>query len=150
MRVVLFQTEIAGNFGAVLRTAACFSTPVTAIEPLGFPLDAKALRRAAMDYGRAGELERMPNWRAYMDVHTARRVLLTTRADTLLPDFAFWPGDHLVFGNEGHGAPDEVHEACGEAVRIPIAGRSLNLSNSVAIALFEALRQTGGLGSGTA
>jgi len=146
MRIVLYKTEIAGNFGAVLRTAACFSTPVTAIEPLGFPLDAKALRRAAMDYGKATELARHPDWDAYATT-PARRILFTTRATTTLPDFAFCPDDHLVFGNEGHGAPDAVHAACDHSVRIPIAGRSLNLSNSVAIALFEALRQTDGFAS---
>ena len=146
LRVVLFQTEIAGNFGAVLRTASALGVPVEAVEPLGFPLDAKALRRAAMDYRSGVAMARHRDWGAYVDAYPdARRVLMTTRGDVVLQDFAFAPGDHLVFGNEGSGAPELVHEAADARVRVPMRGRSLNLSVAVGITLFEALRQTGGL-----
>ena len=147
-KVILHQPQIAGNFGAVLRTAACFGAGVGAVEPFGFPLDAKALRRAAMDYGAGVDLERFPSWNAYREAHPeARRVLLTTRGAEPLSGFAFAPGDHLVFGNEGSGAPDPVHADAHARVLIPIAGRSLNLSNAVAITLFESLRQLGRLPS---
>ena len=145
MRIVLHQTQIAGNFGAVLRTAACFGLDMEAIEPLGFPLDAKALRRAAMDYGAGVELTRHASWRAYREAHPeARRVLLTTRGATPLGGFAFAPGDHIVFGNEGSGAPQHVHAEADARVVIPIRGRSLNLSNAVAVTAWEARRQLGG------
>ena len=146
MRIVLYQTEIAGNFGAVLRTASAFGVPVEAIEPLGFPLDAKALRRAAMDYRSGVEMTRHRDWSSYAESYPeARRVLMTTRGDVELQDFAFRAGDHLVFGNEGSGAPEAVHEAANARVRVPMRGRSLNLSVAVGITLFEGLRQVGGL-----
>ncbi len=144
MRIVLHQPEIAGNFGNILRTCACFGLPLCVIEPLGFPLARKDVRRAAMDYGAAVDLTRHASWDDY--AHTpARRVLFTTRGATALTDFSFQPGDHLVFGAESCGVPDAVHAACDAAVLIPLApgARSLNLGNAVAIAAWEALRQTG-------
>ncbi len=143
MRVVLHQPEIAGNFGNILRTCACFGLPLSVIEPLGFPLARKDVRRAAMDYGARVELSRHPSWADYA-ASPARRVLFTTRGAAPLTGFAFEPGDHLVFGSESSGVPDAVHAACDVAVLIPLAAgaRSLNLSNAVAIAAWEALRQT--------
>lgn len=144
MRIVLFQPGIAANFGNILRSAACFDVPVSVIEPLGFPLATKDVRRAAMDYGRDVSLTRHPNWESYSKT-PARHILFTTGGTESLEAFRFAAGDHLIFGNESAGVPQSVHDACDLRVSIPIRGRSLNLSNSVAIALFEALRQTDGL-----
>lgn len=144
MRIVLFQPGIAANFGNILRSAACFDVPVSVIEPLGFPLATKDVRRAAMDYGRDVPLTRHPNWDSYLET-PARHILFTTGGTESLEDFRFAADDHLIFGNESAGVPENVHADCDSRVSIPIQGRSLNLSNSVAIALFEALRQTNGL-----
>ncbi|WP_298915872.1 tRNA (cytidine(34)-2'-O)-methyltransferase [uncultured Algimonas sp.] len=144
MQIALHTPGIAANFGNILRSCACFGVPLSVIEPTGFPLAAKDVRRAAMDYGADVDLIRHANWDAFAPL-SGRTVLFTTRAAQPLQDFAFAPTDRLVFGNESSGVPDAVHEACDARVVIPIRGRSLNLSNAVAIALFEALRQTGGL-----
>ena len=147
MRIVLHQPEIAGNLGNILRTCACFGLPLSIIEPLGFPLAAKDVRRAAMDYGRAVELTRHASWDAYRMASSARRILFTTKGAERLDRFAFRPGDHIVFGSESGGAPGAVHAACDARVAIPLStgARSLNLSNAVALAAWEALRQTAGL-----
>ena len=145
-RIVLFQPEIAANFGNILRSCACFGARLSVIEPLGFPLAAKDVRRAAMDYGRDVDLTRHATWDTYIQDHAAaRRVLFTTQGATPLGDFVFDAGDHLVFGRESAGVPEAVHASAAHRVVIPLAAgaRSLNLSNTVAIALFEALRQTG-------
>lgn len=147
MRIALYQPEIAGNVGAVLRLAACLGVPVDLIEPLGFALSDARLRRAAMDYGDHAELARHADWPAYCGAAPGRRVLLTTHGDLRLPDFAFEPCDTLLLGSESAGVPPAVAAACAARVRIPIrAGlRSLNLAVAAGIALSEALRQTGGL-----
>jgi len=140
MRIVLYQPGIAANFGNILRSCACFNIPLSVIEPTGFPLATKDVRRAAMDYGGAVDLTRHATWKHYRE-QTGRRVLFTTKGARQLTDFVFEPNDHLVFGNESAGVPDSVHNDCDARVVIPIQGRSLNLSNTVAIALFESLRQ---------
>jgi tRNA (cytidine/uridine-2'-O-)-methyltransferase len=147
MRVTLYQPGIAANFGNILRSCACFNVPLSVIEPLGFPLATKDVRRAAMDYGGEVDLTRHPTWERYKE-HPGRRVLFTTKGAEPLTDFIFQPSDHLVFGNESAGVPDAVHADCDARVVIPIQGRSLNLSNAVAIALFESLRQTHTLAKG--
>ena len=92
-------------------------------------------------------MTRHRDWGAYVESYPeARRVLMTSRGDVELQDFAFAAEDHLVFGNEGSGAPEAVHEAADARVRVPMRGRSLNLSVAVGITLFEGLRQVGGLG----
>lgn len=145
LNIVLYQPEIAGNVGAVMRTCACFGAGLTLIEPCGFPIGDKRMRRAAMDYNVAGGLQTVLGW----DEHLAkpisgRRVLLTTKGATPLPDFKFEAGDTLIFGAEGSGVPQIVHDSVEARVVIPMVegARSLNLSNSVAVTLFEALRQT--------
>lgn len=144
MRIVLYQPGIAANFGNILRSCACFQVPLCVIEPLGFPLATKDVRRAAMDYGSAVDLVRHPTWTHYKQT-PGRRVLFTTKGAEPLTNFVFHPDDHLVFGNESAGVPDTVHADCDARVVVPIHGRSLNLSNTVAIALFETLRQSQGL-----
>lgn len=146
MRLALYQPDIPQNLGAAIRTAACFSVGLDIIEPCGFPLTDAALKRAALDYEAA--TTRHPSWAAFQDARGrggGRLILLTTRAETALPDFAFAPADTLLLGRESAGAPDEVHEAADACVRIPIAARSLNVATAGALALYEALRQTGAL-----
>lgn len=145
MRVALFQPEIAGNVGAVLRTAACLATPVDLIEPMGFAWDDKRVARAGMDYIAHVSVTRHADWSAFERQAAGRLVLLTTRGATPLHDFAFAADDVLLFGQEGAGVPEDVHARAGARVVIPMAPplRSLNLSVSVAIVLAEALRQTG-------
>ncbi len=148
MKIILFQPDIAGNLGAVMRSAACYGVPLEVIEPCGFPLTAKALRRTAMDYGTTDQLTRHASWDAFAAQKPAGRlVLLTTQGATPLPDFQFQPDDRLLFGRESAGVPEDVHAAAEARIIIPIAkdARSFNLATSVAIAAYEALRQTGGL-----
>jgi len=103
------------------------------------------LRRTAMDYGAPESLIRHKSWNDYQKLnHSGRLVLFTTRGATPLPDFKFQPNDRLLFGRESAGVPDNIHDASNARVVIPIinGARSFNLSVSVGIALFEALRQT--------
>ena len=146
MRVALFQPDIAGNVGAVLRIGACLGTPVDLIEPMGFAWDDKRVARAGMDYIDHVAVSRHADWEAFAGQAAGRLVLLTTKAATPLHDFAFTPDDILLFGSESAGAPEHVHTRADARVFIPMAPglRSLNLSVSVGIVLAEALRQTGG------
>lgn len=148
MKIVLYQPDIAGNLGAAMRLCACFDVPLEVIEPCGFPLTAKALRRTAMDYGAPETLVRHTTWDAFIESKgPGRLILLTTKGAVPLPGFTFKSDDILLFGRESAGVPDNVHAASDGRVIIPIAedARSLNLVTSASIALFEALRQTGGL-----
>ena len=148
MRIALYQPEIAGNVGAVMRLGACLGVAVDLIEPLGFSWDDKRVRRTAMDYIDHVEVVRHPNFAAFEATFGgARMILLSTRARDSLYDFAFAPDDILLFGQESAGVPAAVAAQCDAVLKIPIreAVRSLNLATSVAIALGEALRQTGGL-----
>lgn len=146
MRLALFQPEIAGNVGAVLRLAACLGAGVDLIEPMGFPWGDKARKRAAMDYDAHVEIIRHPDWEAFQTALKGRLLLFTTHGKTTLPQTAFQPGDTLLFGSESAGAPDFVHSRADLTVRIPLNPevRSLNLAVSAGIALAEALRQTDG------
>lgn len=147
MRVVLYQPEIAGNVGAVMRLGACFGVGVDLIEPLGFAWDDKRVRRTAMDYIDHVEVRRFEGFDAFRAARRGRLVLFTTKAATSLFDVEFRADDLLLFGRESAGVPAEVATAADAAVRIPIraAVRSFNLASSAAIALGEALRQTGEL-----
>ena len=147
MHVTLYQPEIAGNLGAIMRSCACFGVGLTVIEPCGFPLGDKRLRRAAMDYAVPGGLQTARDWKSYTSQPSGRQVLLTTKGATPLSEFKFANDDTLLFGAEGSGVPEFVHESVDARVVIPMidGARSLNLSNSVAVTLFEALRQTHGL-----
>jgi len=147
MKVTLYQPDIAQNLGAVMRLCACFHVPLGVIEPCGFPMTAKSLRRTAMDYGSPETLTRYTTWDEFQSSTSGRLILFTTKAATPLPDFQFQAGDNLLFGRESAGVPDDVHEAVTERVIIPLSKdvRSFNLATSVAIGLYEALRQTGGL-----
>ena len=148
MHVALFQPDIAGNVGTIIRLAACFSVPLDIIMPCGFPASDRQLRRAAMDYGGKADITRHANGDTFFaaQAESGRRiVLLTSQGDTLLPDARFEPDDMIMLGSESAGVPDEVHDRADLQIRIPMAEgfRSLNIAVAAGIALSEALRQTG-------
>ncbi|HEY7800462.1 MAG TPA: tRNA (cytidine(34)-2'-O)-methyltransferase [Hyphomonadaceae bacterium] len=149
VRLALYQPDIPQNLGAILRLAACFDVAVDIIEPCGFPLTDKALRRTAMDYGAAVEILRHDGWASFLESRdgAGRLVLFSTKGATGLEMFAFQPGDCLLFGRESAGAPDEVHAAADAVVRLPMAAgmRSMNVAITAGVAVWEALRQTGAL-----
>ena len=146
MRIALYQPDIAGNVGAVLRIGACFGLPVDVIEPCGFVFSDARMRRAGMDYLDAVELVRHADWAAFRAARRERLVLLTAHGLVPLYTAAFAADDIILMGSESGGAPDPVHEAAALRVRIPMRPglRSLNLAVSAGIAVAEALRQTGG------
>lgn len=148
LRIALYQPDIAGNTGTILRFAACLDIGVDIIEPAGFPLSDRALKRAGMDYLEMAALSRHADWHAFEEwrtVHACRLVLLTTKAATAYTDFAFAAGDILLFGRESAGVTEEVHQAADARLTIPMrAGtRSINVALSVAMVAGEALRQLG-------
>ncbi len=147
MRLALYQPEIPGNVGAVLRLSACFGVGVDLIEPLGFGFSDKRLKRAGMDYADHVTVTRHADWAAFRAERPGRVVLLSSKARVSLYDALFAPTDTLLMGSESSGVPDEVRADCDLALRIPLmAGlRSLNLGVAAGIALAEALRQTKGI-----
>jgi tRNA (cytidine/uridine-2'-O-)-methyltransferase len=148
MRIALYEPEIAGNVGAILRLGACLGTPVDLIEPLGFVWNDARVRRAAMDYIDHVSITRHRDFAAFRaSIGTARLILLTTKASQSAYEFAFLPGDVLLFGKESAGVPTEIAAACEARIRLPMREgvRSMNLALSAALATGEALRQTGGL-----
>jgi tRNA (cytidine/uridine-2'-O-)-methyltransferase len=146
MRIALYQPDIAGNVGTILRLAACLGVGVDLIEPMGFAYSDRALARAGMDYAGAVEVTRHADWAAFEAGISGRLVLLTTRGGTRLDQANFRPDDVLLLGSEGSGVPPEVHARADLAVRIPLIAsmRSLNVAVAAGIALGEALRQTNG------
>ena len=148
MRIALFEPEIAGNVGAVMRTCACMGASVDLIEPLGFPWDDRRVRRAAMDYIDHVEVVRHKSFDAFREaIGESRLVLFTTRATQSSYDFEYRADDVLLFGKESAGVTDDVRASVDASVRLPMRAevRSLNLATSAAIALTEALRQTDAL-----
>ncbi|MBB5687045.1 tRNA (cytidine(34)-2'-O)-methyltransferase [Sphingobium boeckii] len=147
MRIALYQPEIAGNVGAILRLSACYGVPVDIIEPCGFAFSDKRLARAGMDYAVEAEIMRHASWADFQAQRTGRLVLMTTKGAERLHDARFAPDDILLMGSEGSGVPEAVHAGVDLRIKIPLrAGfRSLNVGMAAGIALTEALRQTGGL-----
>ncbi|RUU44627.1 MAG: tRNA (cytidine(34)-2'-O)-methyltransferase [Mesorhizobium sp.] len=148
LRIALYQPDIAGNTGTILRFAACLGLGVDIIEPAGFPLSDRALKRAGMDYLEMAALTRHVDWHAFENWRKgeARRlVLLSTKAATAYTDFVFADDDVLLFGRESAGVPDSVHEAADARLIIPMQGaaRSINVALSVAMVAGEAIRQLG-------
>src|SRR5687767_7695947 len=143
MRLCLFEPEIAGNVGAVMRLGACFGVPVDLIEPLGFDWDDKRVRRTAMDYIDHVEVMRFTTFGAYRAELPGRLILFTTKGDRSPFEFDFRSDDILLFGKESGGVPAEVAATSDAKLRIPIRPqvRSFNLATSAALALGEALRQ---------
>lgn len=150
MRIALYQPEIAGNVGAILRLSACFGVAVDIIDPCGFAFSDKKLRRSGMDYAERVDINRHPDWAEFRRAAPGRIVLMSSKATDLIGHFQFQPGDTLLMGQESAGVPDDVRAACDAAVRIPMMTglRSFNIAVATGIALFEALRQTEALPPG--
>jgi tRNA (cytidine/uridine-2'-O-)-methyltransferase len=149
MRLALFQPDIPQNLGGAIRLCACLACRLEIIEPCGFPLSDRSLKRAALDYGGLAEVVSHASWTAFRaDPARAegRLVLFTTKAAQPFTDFSFAAADTLLFGRESAGAPEAVHAAADARLLIPIAAgaRSLNVVAAAAMALSEALRQTNG------
>jgi tRNA (cytidine/uridine-2'-O-)-methyltransferase len=148
MRLALYQPDIAQNTGTMLRLAACLGVGVDVIAPTGFDMTDRALRRAGLDYLAHVEIVRhasFADFEAARQRSGSRLVLLTTRAELPYTSFAFQATDILLVGRESAGVPETVHQAADARLRIPIRPglRSLNVAVAAAMALGEALRQTG-------
>jgi tRNA (cytidine/uridine-2'-O-)-methyltransferase len=152
MRLALYEPDIPQNAGAIMRLASCFGLSLDLIEPCGFLLDDKRLRRAGMDYLDGLDLVRHGSWARFQaDRPAGRLVLLTTKADLPYTAFAFKPGDTLLLGRESAGVPAHVHTAADARLVVPMAAgrRSLNVALAAAMVLGEALRQLGAFPRGT-
>jgi tRNA (cytidine/uridine-2'-O-)-methyltransferase len=149
VRIALYQPDIAGNTGAILRLAACMAFGVDLIEPAGFDLSDRALKRAGMDYLERAALTRHVDWTAFEEWRAGekrRLVLFTTKSALPYTDFSFTPGDALLFGRESAGVPDHVHQAADHRLLIPMpgGGRSLNVAMAAAMAAGEAVKPRDG------
>lgn len=147
MRLALYEPDIPQNLGAFIRLSAGLGVPLDVIEPCGFPVDDRRIRRAAMDYYDLATVVRHASWGAFCrDRPPGRLVLLTTAGARRLPEVVFRPDDILLMGRESAGVPPEVHAAADLRVRIPLqaGARSLNVALAAAMVLSEALRQTSG------
>jgi tRNA (cytidine/uridine-2'-O-)-methyltransferase len=147
VRLALFEPDIPQNTGALLRLAACFGVAVDLIEPCGFLLDDRRLKRAVLDYTAHLVICRHVSWPAFLGrrASQSRLILMTTTGTTPLHGFRFAADDTILLGRESGGVPEEVHRAAACRVVIPLrpGARSLNVALAGAIALAEGLRQTG-------
>lgn len=146
MHLALYQPDIAQNLGTTLRTAACLGTEVHIIEPCGFPLDDRKLRRAGMDYIDHVKYSRHSSWekfKIWIEQEQLRLILLSSKAKQSYTEFQYLPGDVLLLGRETAGVPSEISDYCPHKVTIPMQEnmRSLNVAVSAAIVLSEAIRQ---------
>lgn len=151
MRLALFEPDIPQNLGAFIRLSAGLGVPLDIIEPCGFPVDDKRIRRAAMDYYDLATIVRHPSWTRFRHAQlesppASRLVLLSTAGTAVFPNVAFQAGDILLLGRESAGVPAEVHAAADLSIRIPLrpGARSLNVALAAAMVLSEGLRQTQG------
>lgn len=146
MRIALYQPDIAGNVGAILRTAACMGIGVDLIEPMGFTWSEKAVARSGMDYVGVVDVVRHVDWDTFLAQVQGRIVLLTTKGAVRLDVAEFHEDDVLLMGSEGTGVPEAVHARADVRVLIPMRPglRSMNISVATGIVAAEALRQTGG------
>ena len=146
MRIALYQPDIAGNAGTILRMAACLDVGVDIIGPAGFDFSDRALRRAGMDYLEMARLARHVDFANFERARLPgqRLVLFSTGAELPYTDFSFAPDDILLFGRESAGVPESVHALADARLLIPMlgGGRSLNIALAAAMAVGEALRQT--------
>ena len=145
IHVVLYEPEIPANTGNIGRTCVATGTSLHLIEPLGFRLDEKSVKRAGMDYWSQLDLKRYINFEEFKEKNPDAKIwMATTKAKHVYSDVSFGPNDFIMFGKESAGIDEEIlvdyEDTC---IRIPMldAIRSLNLSNSVAVVLYEALRQ---------
>ncbi len=147
MRLALFEPDIPQNTGTMMRLCVCLNIPMDVIEPCGFILSDKNLRRAGMDYLDHLDLTRHNSWEAFKKASTGRRlILMSTKASGSFLDFQFQAGDVLIAGRESVGVPAHVHEYCTARVKVPMVAdaRSINVALASTLVLGEALRQTGG------
>ena len=148
--IVLVEPEIPPNTGNIIRLAANTGCTLHLIEPLGFSMDDKHMRRAGLDYHEYAQLKRHASWPAFMTTEQPapqRMFALTTRATRFVHEVGFAPGDWLVFGAETRGLSETVRQSFSpeQGLKLPMlpGQRSLNLSNAVAVTVFEAWRQNG-------
>ena len=146
IEVILFEPEIPQNTGNIGRICAFSACRLHLIHPLGFQINDRNLRRAGMDYWKNLELHEYKNWEDFINSKTcpSKINLLTTHAEKTIWEATFEPGEGLLFGNEGHGAPEYVHQSVQDRLCIPKLTdnlRSLNLAVSVGVAVYEAIRQ---------
>ena len=145
MNIVLHQPEIPANTGNIGRTCVATGTALHLIEPLGFRLGEKELKRAGMDYWDKLNVSRYMNYSEFLEKNQGAKIwMATTKARKVYTEVEFSPDDYIMFGKESAGIPEEILvENEDRCIRIPMLDsiRSLNLSNSVAIVLYEALRQ---------
>lgn len=147
MHIILHQPEIPANTGNIGRTCVATGTGLHLIEPLGFRLDEKSIKRAGMDYWENLDVTRYINFEEFRQKHPGAKIwFATTKAKKVYTKAEFGMEDYIMFGKESAGIPEEIlveHEE--DCIRIPMLDRirSLNLSNSVAVVLYEALRQNG-------
>jgi len=146
--IVLFEPEIPPNTGNIIRLAANTGCQLHIIEPTGFNLDDKKLRRAGLDYGEWQDMQVYKNWDGFIEQTSPQRLFaISTKGKRYYHDIEFTKNDYVVFGPETRGLPDQVlyDNRMTEQVRIPMTenSRSMNLSNSVAVIVYEAWRQQG-------
>ena len=147
LNIVLHEPEIPANTGNIGRTCVATNTRLHLIEPLGFRLNEKSLKRAGMDYWDQLDVRTYIDYQDFLEKNPGARIYMaTTKAEKVYTDVSYEPDCYLMFGKESAGIPEEIlvhHKE--DCVRIPMVGdiRSLNLGNSVAIVLYEALRQNG-------
>ncbi len=146
LRVALFEPDIPQNTGTIMRLGACLGVPIDIIEPCGFPVSDRALRRSAMDYADIVDVTLHPSWDQFWarQTESARRVvLLSTKAAENYLEFEFGPQDTLLLGRESAGVPESVHTQVPARITIPMAAgaRSLNVAMAGAMVVGEALRQ---------
>lgn len=153
--IVLVNPEIPPNTGNVIRLAANTGCTLHLIEPLGFSMEDKLMKRAGLDYHEYADVKRHGGWAAFLGAaqpDRTRMFALTTRGTRFVHDTEFKPGDWLVFGSETSGLPADLRESFAPERRLKLAmragQRSLNLSNAVAVTVFEAWRQNGFTGNG--
>ena len=147
LNIVLHEPEIPANTGNIGRTCVATNTRLHLIEPLGFRLDEKSLKRAGMDYWAQLDVRTYIDYNDFLEKNPGAKIYMaTTKAEKVYTDVSYEPDCYIMFGKESAGIPEEILENHkDECVRIPMMGeiRSLNLGNSVAIVLYEALRQNG-------
>lgn len=146
VQLVLYQPDIAQNFGAILRLSACLGCVVHVIEPCGFPLDAAKLKRAGMDYIHKTQYLRHVNWQAFLDYRQGklgRLLLLETDGAEHYTDVRFAPEDYVMLGSESAGTPRALYGQMDATITIPMRNgmRSLNVAMSAGIVVAEACRQ---------
>ncbi len=146
--VVLFQPQIPPNTGNIIRLCANSGFRLHLIEPLGFDLEDKKLRRAGLDYHEFAALKRHKNYQQFIESEQPQRILaITTKATNYYGDVEFTEGDYILFGSETAGLPEEVRQQIPDQdkIRIPMleGSRSMNLSNATAVIIYEAWRQLG-------